>query len=79
MDGLRRFGIADTSKSLLAVKLVKSTDEESYKPFLEFLKTNIQGTQVRVSNEAIENLCDFKIVKKVWLIIMATLTFFFFF
>lgn len=71
MDGLRRFGISDKSTSLLAIKLIKSEShdttkliQETSKPFLEFLENVIDGTLTRVSDEAIEELCDLNLLKK---------------
>lgn len=74
MDGLRRFGISDSSKSILAVKVIKGstsddTADESnknlYQPYLGFLITNVEGTQARVSNLSIQKLTDLKVIKKV--------------
>lgn len=74
MDGLRRFGISDNSRSFFAVKIIKgstSSDKSDagnrslYQPYLDFLIEKVKGRQIQVANLTIEKLSDFKVIKKV--------------
>lgn len=62
MDGLRRFGIADDSKSLLAVKVIDST--ASIEPAYEFLTSTIDGTKIEVSDASIQAHCETSTILK---------------
>ncbi|VVT51600.1 uncharacterized protein SAPINGB_P003150 [Magnusiomyces paraingens] len=73
MDGLRRFGISDNSRSFFAVKIIKgstSSDKSDagnrslYQPYLDFLIEKVKGRQIQVANLTIEKLSDFKVIKK---------------
>lgn len=62
MDGLRRFGITDDSSSLLAVKVVKSSEEleAAYK----FLITTVKGAEISVTDSNINSRCEIETTLK---------------
>lgn len=72
MDGLRRFGISDNSRSFCSKIIKGSTSSDKsdagnrslYQPYLDFLIEKVKGRQIQVANLTIEKLSDFKVIKK---------------
>lgn len=65
MDGLRRFGITDSSTSLIAIKVVKIDNvttnlESSY----ALLTQIVAGTELDVNDLNIQKHCDLELLKK---------------
>lgn len=63
MDGLRRFGISDDCTSILAIKVI-NTNTDTVEPAYEFLKANISGTEIPVTDLNIQAHCETMILKK---------------
>lgn len=71
MDSLRRFGVSDKSTSLIAIKLIKTQEnettqltQETSKPYIQFLQTAVDGDLTRVSNTQLADLHDMAVIKK---------------